>query len=67
MSEILDIANEMAKDLFKVGAMDEISTRVVDVLCLPKKRRFQPEDIYSTHSHCEPCESKRFCRYAWRW
>jgi putative transcriptional regulator len=45
MSEILDIANEMAKDLFKVGAMDEITMRSVDALCLPKKRRFQPEDI----------------------
>ena len=45
MSEILDIANEMAKELFKVGAMDEITMRTVDALCLPKKRMFQPEDI----------------------
>ena len=40
MSEILDIAHEMAKDLFKVGAMREI-----DALCLPLKRPFRPEDI----------------------
>ncbi len=45
MSEILDIANEMAKELFKVGAMDEITMRAVDALCLPTKRMFQPEDI----------------------
>ena len=45
MSEILDIANEMAKELFKVGAMDEITMRTVDALCLPKKSMFQPEDI----------------------
>jgi putative transcriptional regulator len=45
MSEILDIANEMAKDLFKVGAMDEITLRKVESLCLPKKRPYQPSDI----------------------
>lgn len=34
MSELLDIANEMARDLFKVGAMDEITMRKIDALCL---------------------------------
>ncbi len=66
MSEILDIANEMAKELFKVGVMDEITMRAVDALCLPKKRMFQPEG-YSTHSHGKPYESNRFCRDAWCW
>jgi putative transcriptional regulator len=45
MSEILDIANEMARDLFKVGAMDEITVRRIDALCLPAKRPFRPKDI----------------------
>jgi putative transcriptional regulator len=45
MSEILDIAHEMAQDLFKVGALDEITMRQVKALCLPTKRAFQPEDI----------------------
>ena len=27
MSKILDIAHEMAKDLFEVGAMDEVTMR----------------------------------------
>lgn len=45
MSEILDIAHEMAQDLFKSGAMDEITMRKVDALCLPQKRPFRPEDI----------------------
>lgn len=45
MSEILDIAHEMARDLFKVGAMDEMTMRKMDALCLPPKRPFQPEDI----------------------
>ncbi len=45
MSEILDIANDMASDLFKAGAMDEITMRKVKALCLPSKREFQPEDI----------------------
>jgi len=45
MSEILNIAHDMAKDLFKVGAMDEITMREIDTLCLPPKRPFLPEDI----------------------
>ncbi len=45
MSEILDIAHEMAQDLFKAGAMDEITMRKIDALCLPPKRPFRPEDI----------------------
>lgn len=45
MSEILDIANDMARDLFKVGAMDEITLRKVEALSLPTKRPFKPEDI----------------------
>jgi len=45
MSEILNIAHDMAKDLFKVGAMDEITMREIDTLCLPPKRPFMPEDI----------------------
>ncbi len=45
MSEILDIAHEMAQDLFKAGAMDEITMREIEALCLPLKRPFRPEDI----------------------
>lgn len=37
MSEILDMAHEMALDLVKVGAMDEITMRKMDALCLPPK------------------------------
>lgn len=44
-SDILDIAQEMAQDLFKAGAMDEITMRKIDALCLPLKRPFRPEDI----------------------
>jgi putative transcriptional regulator len=45
MSEILDIAHEMAKDLFKVGAMKEITMHEIDTLCLPPKRPIRPEDM----------------------
>ena len=45
MSEILDIAHEMARDFFKVEAMDEITMRKMDALCLPTKRPLKPEDI----------------------
>jgi hypothetical protein len=33
MSEILDIAHEMARDLFEVGAIDEITMREIEALC----------------------------------
>jgi putative transcriptional regulator len=44
-SEILDIANEMAHDLFKVGAMDEITMRQVEALCLPKNGYLCPLSV----------------------
>lgn len=40
MSEILDIAIDMAKGLFNVGAMDEVTMREVEALCLPVKKSF---------------------------
>ena len=45
MSEILDITHDMACDLFKAGAMDEITMRKINALCLPPKRAFRPEEI----------------------
>lgn len=45
MSEILDIAHDMARDLFKAEAIDEITMRKIKALCLPTKRAFRPEDI----------------------
>lgn len=40
MSDILDSAHDLAKDLHAVGAMDTITMRMMDELCLPKKRTF---------------------------
>ncbi|NTV67762.1 MAG: hypothetical protein HGB06_08820 [Chlorobaculum sp.] len=34
MSEILDIAHEMAQDLFNVGAMEDVTMLKVEELCL---------------------------------
>lgn len=45
MSELLEAAHEMAQGLHKVGAMDEITMRQIDALCLPANRSFMPEDI----------------------
>ena len=47
MSEILNIAHEMAQDLFKVGAMDEITMREMDKLCLTPKAPIQYSGPYS--------------------
>jgi putative transcriptional regulator len=45
MSKILETAHEMAQDLHEVGAMTELTMRQMDVLCLPAKRSFTPDDI----------------------
>lgn len=45
MSGILDMTHDMAKDLHAVGAMDVITMRMMDELCLPKKRTFSAADI----------------------
>ncbi|MFG6621386.1 hypothetical protein ACGYK3_17935 [Sulfitobacter sp. 1A05707] len=37
MSDILDITHDMAKDLHEVGAMDDITMRVMEELCRPKQ------------------------------
>lgn len=45
MTKILEVAHDMAKDLLKVGALDEVTMRTIDTLCLPPKRSFLPDDI----------------------
>lgn len=45
MSEILKMAHEMAQDLHDAGAMDEITLRTMDLLCLPPHRIFTADDI----------------------
>ena len=45
MSEILNIAHEIGKDLLKVGTIDEITIRKLDTLCLPQMPKFQADDI----------------------
>ncbi len=45
MSEILDIAHSMARDLVKVGAMDEITMHKLDALCLPPTKPLEAQDI----------------------
>jgi putative transcriptional regulator len=45
MSEILDMAHDMASDLHEVGVMDAITMRMMNELCLPKKRSFTAADI----------------------
>ncbi|QJT07514.1 helix-turn-helix domain-containing protein [Oceanidesulfovibrio marinus] len=45
MSKILDNAHDMARSLHNVGAMDDITMRQIDALCLPKVPTFSAEDI----------------------
>jgi len=39
MSDILDMAHDMAKDLNRVGMMDDTAMRMMDHLCVPGKPR----------------------------
>ena len=45
MSDILDTAHDLAKDLHEVGAMDTITMRMMDELCLPAKRTFTAAEV----------------------
>jgi putative transcriptional regulator len=45
VSELLKIAHDMGRDLLKVGAIDEITMRKLDALCLPPKKEYSPEAI----------------------
>jgi len=45
MSEILDIAHDMACDLVKVGAMDKVTMHKLEALCLSPKLPLKPKDI----------------------
>ena len=45
MSDLLKIAQDMGEDLAEVGAIDKITKRQLDTLCLPKARLFDPIEI----------------------
>jgi len=45
MSELLNIAHGMARDLWKTGAMSKITLKEIESLCLPPKKLIQAEDI----------------------
>jgi len=49
MSKLLDAVHEMACDLYKAGAMDEITMRQIDAMCLsPKKAQANGERLAET-------------------
>ncbi len=45
MNELLRVAQETARALHEVGAMDDSTMREIDALCNPPKRAFSAEDI----------------------
>ncbi len=57
MSEILDIAHDMAKDLHEVGAMDDITMRVMDRICVPEKPSFTAFRIKEIMIDCDRLSS----------
>lgn len=45
MSDILDMSHELATYLHEAGAIDAITMRKMDLLCLPPKRSFSASEI----------------------
>jgi putative transcriptional regulator len=45
MSKALKNMHDLAKDLHEVGAMDSITMKVMDDLCLPEARQFSQDDV----------------------
>ncbi len=45
MSELLDVAYKMNKELFNAGVLDEITMRQLDALYLTETKELTPEDI----------------------
>jgi putative transcriptional regulator len=45
MSKALKNMHDLAKDLHEVGAMDSITMKVMDNLCLPEARQFSQDDV----------------------
>jgi len=45
MSDILKTAHDLARDLHEIGAMNTITMRMVDELCLPPRRSFTSAEI----------------------
>jgi putative transcriptional regulator len=53
MSEILKAAHELAQDLHSVDAIEPITMRMMDELCLPPKRTFSAADIKRLRSQTQ--------------
>jgi len=45
MTEILDIAHDMALGLVKVGAIDKVTMHKIEALCLPQKSPLKHKGI----------------------
>lgn len=57
MSEILDIADEMARELFEAGLMDDLTFRQIQALCLPRKKPYRPEEIKQIRMACHASQA----------
>ena len=66
MSKIFDIAHEMAKDLFEVGAMDEVTMRTVGIALFARSKGFSARG-HPPHSDKKPSQSACFCFDARDW
>lgn len=45
MSGVLDAAHAFARDLHDVGAIDDLTMRQIDLICLPPTREITPDDV----------------------
>ena len=51
-SEILDVVHETARDLHRAGAMDEMTLREFDALCLPPVKDYSAREIKQLRERC---------------
>jgi putative transcriptional regulator len=51
-SGILEAVHETARDLHKVGLMDETTMREFDALCLSPVREYTPQEIKAIRERC---------------
>ena len=60
MSDILDLAHELAGDLHAVGAMDKVTLRMVGELRMPERRTFTAADLALTKTSLQKARARQF-------
>jgi putative transcriptional regulator len=52
-NRISEVVYETARDLYAAGAINQVTMREFDALCLPKVPRYTPKQIKAIRSRCQ--------------